>query len=167
MKKDKKNEQVAPAVDAVPVNVIKRESFVINCSKCGAAVTAKNNSTAYICPVCGTLFRIRTGTRIVKEVPVKEKQIHLTLTEKAAKFIVEQDIAAKEKEAKKKKTGFWARRRAKKAKKNFQRALETLIAENISLHTYEDGDCLKIDMVGEKENKNRELVVSTVKGTEE
>lgn len=161
-KKEQKNVQMMPTMEAVPVNVVPQaKDFVINCSKCGAALSAKNGKTAYICPVCGSLFRMRTGTRIVKEIPVKEKQIHLTLTEKAAKFIVEKDVEAKAKAAKKKKTGFWARRRARKAKENFQRALETLIAENIRLHTYEEGDLLKIDL------GNNELTVNTVKAPTE
>ena len=160
--KQQKNVQMMPTMEAVPVNVTPQvKDFVINCSKCGAALSAKSGKTAYICPVCGTLFRMRTGTRIVKEIPVKEKQIHLTLTEKAAKFIVEKDVEAKAKAAKKKKTGFWARRRARKAKENFQRALETLIAENIRLNTYEEGDLLKIDL------GDNELTVNTVKAPTE
>ena len=160
--KQQKNVQMMPTMEAVPVNVTPQvKDFVINCSKCGAALSAKSGKTAYICPVCGTLFRMRTGTRIVKEIPVKEKQIHLTLTEKAAKFIVEKDVEAKAKAAKKKKTGFWAHRRARKAKENFQRALETLIAENIRLNTYEEGDLLKIDL------GDNELTVNTVKAPTE
>ena len=157
----KKNVEMMPVMEAVPVNVVEQKDFVINCSKCGASLCAKSGKTAHICPVCGSLFRMRTGTRIVKEIPVKEKQIHLTLTEKAANFIVEKDAENKAKNAKKKKTGFWARRRAKKEKKNFQRALETLIAENIRLHTYEKGDLLKIDLGDD------ELTVATVKAPNE
>lgn len=156
-KKDRRNVQMMTVMEAVPVNVVRQKDFIINCSKCGAALSAKNDKAAYICPVCGSLFRVRTGTRIVKEIPVKEKQIHLTLTEKAANFIVEKDAESKAKAAKKKKTGFWARRRARKAKENFQHALETLIAENIRLYTYEEGNFLKIDL-GENE-----LTVDTVK----
>ena len=74
-----KNEQMMPVMEAVPVNVVQQKDFVINCSKCGAALNVKSGKTAYICPVCGALFRLRMGTRIVKDIPVKEKQIHLLL----------------------------------------------------------------------------------------
>lgn len=160
-KNEQRSAQMMPVREAVPVDVVQQKEFVINCGKCGAALNAKSGKTAYICPVCGALFRMRTGTRIVKEIPVKEKQIHLTLTEKAANFIVAKDAENKAKNSKKKKTGFWARRRERKEKENFQRALETLIAENIRLHTYEKGDLLKIDLGDD------ELTVDTVKSPDE
>ena len=159
--KEQKNVQMMPVMEAVPVNVAKQKNFVINCSKCGAALVAKNGKTAYICPVCGSLFCVRAGTRIVNESPVKEKLIHLTLTEEAAKFIVEKDAEAKAKGSNKKKRGFWGRCKAEKAKENFQCALETLIAENLRLNTYEEGDLLKIDV------SENELIVDMVKASVE
>ena len=157
-KKEQKNAQV---VEAVPVTVMQPESYIVNCNKCGAALSVKNGKTAYICPVCGTLMRMRMGTKIVKDVPVREKQIHLTLTEKAANYIVEKDAIAQAKAAKKKKTGFWARRRARKAKAQLQSALETLIAQNIRVNTYEEGDVLMIDLA------DSQLKVNTVKAPSE
>lgn len=103
-KKEQVNAQAVPVMDAVPVNVVRPTEFVVNCHKCGAALTMKSGKSAYICPVCNTLLRMRTGTRIVKEVPVKEKQIHLTLSESAANYIVAKDYEARVKAAKKKKT---------------------------------------------------------------
>jgi len=50
-------------------------------------LSAKNTAAAYVCPVCGTIFRTRTCIRIVQEVPVQEKQIHISFTKKAAMFI--------------------------------------------------------------------------------
>ena len=160
-KKEQMNVQATPVMNAVPVEVVRPTEFVVNCHKCGAALTMKSGKAAYICPVCNTLLRMRTGTRIVKEVPVKEKQIHLTLSESAANYIVAKDYEARVKAAKKKKTGFWARRRARKAKAQLQSALETLIAQNIRVHAYEEGDVLKIDL-GENE-----LKVETVKAPQE
>ena len=154
-----KNEQMMPVMEAVPVNVVEKKDFVINCSKCGAALNVKSGKTAYICPVCGALFRLRMGTRIVKDIPVKEKQIHLTLTEKAANFILERDAEFKAENFKKKKAGAGAHRKG--GREDFQRTLETLIAENIRLHTYEEVDLLKIDVVED------ELIVDAVKSSNE
>ncbi len=156
-KKEQVNAQAVPVMDAVPVEVVRQSEFIVNCHKCGASLTMKSSKAAYMCPVCNTLLRMRTGTRIVKEVPVKEKQIHLTLSESAANYIVAKDYETRVKAAKKKKTGFWARRRARKAKEQLQSALETLIARNIRVHAYEEGDVLKIDL------GNNELKVETVK----
>ena len=155
--KEQKNVQEMPVLEAVPVNVVEQKDFVINCNKCGAALYAKKGRTAYICPVCGTLFRMRMGTRIVKEIPVKEKQIHLTLTEKAANFIVQKDMEAKERALQNKKSSARERRREQKEKEDIQRALETLLAENIRLHTYEKGDLLRIDL------GDNELTIDSVK----
>lgn len=71
---------------AIPVVPVKKNDYV-NCSKCGASLSASNTAAAYVCPVCGTLFRTRKSIRIVQEVPVQEKQIHLSFTKKAAMFI--------------------------------------------------------------------------------
>lgn len=154
-----KNEQMMPVMEAVPVNVVQQKDFVINCSKCGAALNVKSGKTAYICPVCGALFRLRMGTRIVKDIPVKEKQIHLTLTEKAANFILERDSEFKAENCKKKKSNAGAHRKG--GREDFQHTLETLIAENIRLHTYEEVDLLKVDVVED------ELIVDAVKSSNE
>jgi uncharacterized Zn finger protein (UPF0148 family) len=138
--KAKKTEKVAEPVVAMPVAT--KQEWVINCNKCGAALTVRNDGNAYICPVCGELFRIQTGTRIVKEIAPKEKQVHLTLTEKAVDMIAKNDEKKKKKLAGKKISA----RKQKKAQKKLQRALELVVAQNVRLGNYEEGDVLVVDL---------------------
>lgn len=138
--KAKKTEKVAKPVVAMPVAT--KQEWVINCNKCGAALTVRNDGNAYICPVCGELFRIQTGTRIVKEIAPKEKQVHLTLTEKAVDMIAKNDEKKKKKLAGKKISA----RKQKKAQKKLQRALELVVAQNVRLGNYEEGDVLVVDL---------------------
>ena len=138
--KAKKTEYVAEPVVAMPVAT--KQEWVINCNKCGAALTVRNDGNAYICPVCGELFRIQTGTRIVKEIAPKEKQVHLTLTEKAVDMIAKNDEKKKKKLAGKKISA----RKQKKAQKKLQRALELVVAQNVRLGNYEEGDVLVVDL---------------------
>ena len=135
-----KNVQVVPEVEAVPVEMDQSKTFVINCTKCGAALSAKSGRTAYICPVCGTVLLMRTGVRVVKDIPVHEKQIHLTLTESAAKFILQKDSQTK--------AAMMANATAKGGVCNggFQGSLETLIADKLRFQKYEEGDLLKVDL---------------------
>lgn len=126
MKANKKNVTQEVTVAAVPVPVKKND--VVNCSKCGAALTAKNAGAAYICPVCGTLFRTRTCIRIVQEKPVEEKQIHLSLTKKAAKFITGKDPLAKD-------AGKASRKEAKLRAKR-ERAFGAVLAEYVEAALY-------------------------------
>lgn len=142
MKAKKNNAPAQESVVAMPVNT--QQEWVINCNRCGAALNVKNDGNAYICPVCNTLFRIHTGTRIVKDLSQKEKQVHLTLTEKAVNLIVENEEKAQRKAAKKKRKP--SLRRQKKARKKLQRALETVMAQNIRLSEYEEGDVLLVDL---------------------
>lgn len=141
MKAKKTPVQEQPVV-AVPVTP--KQDWVINCNKCGAALTVKNDGNAYICPVCGTLFRIQTGTRIVKEIAPKEKQVHLTLTEKAVTLIAANEEKKQKKLAKKKKN--LSPRKQKKAQKKLQRALEMVVAQNVRLGNYDEGDILVVDL---------------------
>ena len=138
--KAKKTEKVASPVVAMPVAT--KQEWVINCNKCGAALTVRNDGNAYICPVCGELFRIQTGTRIVKEIAPKEKQVHLTLTEKAVDMIAKND----EKKKKKLKGKKISARKQKKAQKKLQRALELVVAQNVRLGNYDEGDVLVVDL---------------------
>ena len=149
-----KDVQVVPEVEAVPVEMDQEKTFVINCGKCGAALSAKNGRTAYICPVCGTLFLMRTGVRVVKDIPVQEKHIHLTLTQNAARFILKKDAQAK--------AAMMANVGTNRGEMRYglQSSLETLIAENIRLQKYEEGDLLKIDL------GDNQLTASMVKGSQ-
>lgn len=143
------NAKVEQPVVAMPV--ASKQEWVINCNKCGAALTVKNDGNAYICPVCGELFRIQTGTRIVKEIAPKEKQVHLTLTEKAVDMIAKNDAKKKKKLAGKKISA----RKQKRARKKLQRALEMVVAQKVRFNNYDEGDVLVVDL--EKEG----LVVKT------
>ncbi len=138
--KAKKTEKMAEPAVAMPVAT--KQEWVINCNKCGAALTVRNDGNAYICPVCGELFRIQTGTRIVKEIAPKEKQVHLTLTEKAVDMIAKNDEKKKKKLAGKKISA----RKQKKANKKLQRALELVVAQNVRLGNYDEGDVLVVDL---------------------
>ncbi len=156
MKAKKENVNVQePVMEAIPVNVAEQpKEWVVNCSKCGAALNVKNGKTAYICPVCGSLMRMRTGTRIVKDIPKVEKQARVSITEKAAKAIMERDALVQA--ANNKKLGFWARRRAKKALKNAPPSVETLLAKQLRSCAYVDTDMIVVDL------ENDGLSVKTV-----
>ena len=149
--KDKKVTYTAPEqpMEAIPVEAEEQKSFVINCYKCGAALNVSSGKTAYICPVCGTLLRMRTVTRIVKEIPVKEKYVHITLTEKAAKHILLADKEYKLAESAKAKPArrclFRRRKKVVDDSRKTQLAMESLIAKHISVNNYEEGDVLVID----------------------
>ncbi len=148
--KDKKETYTAPEqpMEAIPVEMEGQKNFVINCCKCGAALNVSSGKTAYVCPVCGSLLRMRAITRIVKEIPVKEKYVHITLTEKAAKHILLADREYKIEKATKKRARCCLFRRRKKAAdecRQTQLAMESLIAKHISVNKYEEGDVLVID----------------------
>ena len=72
--------------------------------------------------------------------PVKEKQIHFTLTEKAAKSIMKNEAKAQRKACK------MSPRKLKKEQKKLQRALETLLAQNLSLKDYSENEVFVIDL---------------------
>ena len=152
MKAKKENVNVQePVMEAIPVNVADHpKEWVINCSKCGAALNVKNGKTAYICPVCGSLMRMRTGTRIVKDIPKVEKQARVSVTEKAAKAIMERDALVQT--ANNKKLGFWARRKAKKALKNAPPSVETLLAKQLRSCAYVDTDMIVVDLENDRLN---------------
>jgi predicted RNA-binding Zn-ribbon protein involved in translation (DUF1610 family) len=135
-------------MEAIPVEAIEQKNFVINCYKCGAALNVSSGKTAYVCPVCGSLLRMRAVTRIVKEIPVKEKYVHITLTEKAAKHILLADKEYKAQQANKKRARRCIFRRRKKAVdpcRQTQLAMESLIEKHIGVNKYEEGDVLLID----------------------
>ena len=84
------NAEVTPPAP-VEVNVEEEKplkTWTVNCMKCGAALNLKEGGQAYICPVCGTLLRIKTGARLVKNLGVEEKKYHVTLTESAVNSIL-------------------------------------------------------------------------------
>lgn len=81
MKKCKKTEvqeQPAPVVDAQPVEM---RQYVVSCPRCSANLKVNDGGVAYMCPVCSTLFRMRTGAKLVKDVTrviVSEAYVNVT-----------------------------------------------------------------------------------------
>lgn len=128
--KKQKQVQAQPIVEAIPVEEKSKKEFVINCKKCGAALTVKEGGFAFMCPVCKTLFRIRTATRFVKEVAPKEKQVHLTMSERAVNYIIARENMLNE----------------IKPSRQPRRGLESMIARNVNLYDYEEGNALIVDV---------------------
>ena len=118
--------------------VIEEQEWVINCGKCGAALKVKHGGNAYLCPVCSSLLRVQTGTRIVKEITPKEKQVHLTLSEKAVNSISSSKTAKKQRKA-------LSPRKQKKLQKKMQRALELVLSYNVRLTDYDESEVLQFD----------------------
>jgi predicted RNA-binding Zn-ribbon protein involved in translation (DUF1610 family) len=122
--KKEKVEEVAPVETAPvaaeePAEVVAKplKTWVVNCSKCGAALNLKEGGQAYICPVCRTLLRVKTGVKLVKDLGAEDKKYHVTLTGAAMNAIL----------TKEQKFG-----------------LEAVIAENAAAG-YENGDLIVID----------------------
>lgn len=115
-----------------------QQEWVINCGKCGAALKVKNGGSAYICPVCNSLLRVQTGTRIVKEITPKEKQVHLTLSEKAVNSISTSKTAKKKQKA-------LSPRKKKRLQKKMQRALELVLSYNVRLTDYDESEVVQLD----------------------
>ena len=89
---------------------------------------------------------MRTVTRIVKEVPVKEKYVHITLTEKAAKHILLADRAHKLEKARRKAAPNYSDMEEYESDRKAKSALESLIAKHIGVNKYDEGDVLLVDV---------------------
>ena len=76
-------ETVAPA----PVVANQPRSWNVNCPKCGATLKLKEDGTAYLCPVCTSVLRVKTGARLVKNLNYDAKQLHINVTYPAALYI--------------------------------------------------------------------------------
>ena len=112
---------------------VKQTELVVNCNKCGASLTVKNGGTAYICPVCGSLFRVQTGTRMVKDVSDKEKQVCVVVTENAGNCAGAQS---------KKKL---SKRAEKRARKKLAKALKTVVKQNAILGICDHSEVSLVD----------------------
>ena len=87
-------EEIAPVETPVETEVAEQKplkTWIVNCVKCGAALSLKEGGQAYICPVCGMLLRVKTGTKLVKDLGAEDKKYHVTLTEAAMKSIMEKE----------------------------------------------------------------------------
>ena len=76
-------ETAAPA----PVVANNPRSWNVNCPKCGATLKLKEDGTAYLCPVCTSVLRVKTGARLVKNLNYDAKQLHINVTYPAAQYI--------------------------------------------------------------------------------
>ena len=141
MKKEKN--QVSTQEQApVAVSATTQSDWVINCNKCGASLNIKSNGNAYICPVCGTLFRVQTGKRMVKEVAKERKvQLNLTLTARAFDYIKANEVAVGKAPSKK-----LSARKVKKAMKKLQKAMSVNVANNAPVSSLNDGDSVLVDV---------------------
>ena len=95
-KKTAKCQNVCETV--APVVAREVRSWNVNCPKCGATLKLKEDDTAYLCPVCTSVLRVKTGARLVKNLNYENKQLHLTVSYPASQY-----IAMKAKETPKKK----------------------------------------------------------------
>lgn len=122
--KRNKNKNVEKVEETVVEQVVEQpevkplKTWVVNCSKCGAALNLKEGGQAYICPVCRTLLRVKTGVKLVKDLGAEDKKYHVTFTSAAINKIL----------AKEEKCGLGA-----------------LISENVA-NGYQDGDSLVVDV---------------------
>ena len=123
--------------ESVPV---KPRNEWVHCKKCGAALKANQENNAYICPVCGSLFRVRVVTRAVKK-PPEEKEVCFTLS----LALVEKLNACKKKKAKK-----LSPRAEKKAARKFNRAIETIFQYCVDLKAYQEGEFYEVDLQEDK-----------------
>ncbi len=82
-KHERNCEVVAPA----PVVASEPRSWNVNCPKCGATLKLKEDDTAYLCPVCTSVLRVKTGARLVKNLNYDSKQLHINVTYPAAQYI--------------------------------------------------------------------------------
>ncbi len=76
----------------IPVaEVAEAKKWVVNCPKCGSALTVKSGNFAHLCPVCAQVFRLRTGSKLVKDVSRKTMVEAYVAVDKDAKGDVKTD----------------------------------------------------------------------------
>ena len=148
----KKNCKCTKAMPEMEV-VVEQEpkEWVVNCPKCGASLNLKDGGTAYLCPVCSTLLRVKTGARLVKNLNVADKTLRVNITEQAVNYLLETEA----KRAKKRKCIFRRKRKP---------TLESMLARRVIKEGYTVEDSILVEL-GEKglrtkkvENKPEETV---------
>ena len=130
----KKNCKCTKAMPEMEI-VVEQEpkEWVVNCPKCGASLNLKDGGTAYLCPVCSTLLRVKTGARLVKNLNVADKTLRVNITEQAVNYLLEQEA----KRAKKRKCIF---RRKKKP------TLEDMLARRVAKEGYTVEDSILVEL---------------------
>ena len=65
---------------------VQQKKYVVKCPKCGAELYVKDNSAvAFMCPVCSNLFRMRLGSKKVKDVsPITLSETYTSITKEAS-----------------------------------------------------------------------------------
>ena len=149
----KKNCKCAKAKAAEMEIIVEQEpkEWVVNCPKCGASLNLKDGGTAYLCPVCSTLLRVKTGARLVKNLNVADKTLRVNITEQAVNYLLETEA----KRAKKRNCIFRRKRKP---------TLESMLARRVIKEGYTVEDSILVEL-GEKglrtkkvENKPEETV---------
>ncbi len=141
----KKNRQRAKE-EVVEVEVAPQrepKNWVVNCPKCGAALNLKEGGTAYLCPVCNSVLRVKSGVRLVKDVTKEDKTLFLGVSEKAMKALFEKEEQRAKLEKKR------CRCKRKRARKQAE-LLESKIAVSASAgYTKEDRFIVDLDENGD------------------
>ncbi len=84
----------------VEQSVQEPKNWVVNCPKCGAALDLKSGGTAYLCPVCGTLLSVKVKARLIKQLKLPEKTLHINVSEQAVQYLVKQELITQKKKKK-------------------------------------------------------------------
>jgi transposase-like protein len=50
------------------------KTYVVNCPQCSASLQVEGGNFAHVCPVCSNMFRVRVGTRMVRDL-TKDKTV--------------------------------------------------------------------------------------------
>ena len=137
MKVKNSKREKTEAVEAIAL-AQQPKNWIVNCPKCGASLNLKEGGTAYLCPVCHSVLRVKSGSRLVKDVPKEDKTMRVNVTEKAIRYLLEKEAERAKLEKKR------CARKRKKAQKASQ-SLESQLAVN-ALSGYTKEDCFIVDL---------------------
>ena len=125
-------------VETETAPIVETKNWTVNCPKCGVALNLKEDGTVYICPVCSSVLRVKSGSRLVKDVTKEDKTMRVNVTEKAIRYLLEKEAERAKLEKKR------CARKRKKARKAAQ-SLESKLAVN-ALSGYTKEDCFIVDL---------------------
>ena len=89
VKKCKRAKEKVVEVEVAPPREPK--NWIVNCPKCGAALNLKEGGTAYLCPVCNSVLRVKSGVRLVKDVTKEDKTLFVGISEKAVGYLLKKE----------------------------------------------------------------------------
>ena len=139
-KKKRAKDEILVQTEVEPVREPK--NWVVNCPKCGAALNLKEGGTAYLCPVCNTVLRVKSGVRLVKDVSKEDKTLHVSVTEQAVQYLLEKEKARAAMEKKR------CRCKRKKARKAAELLESKLAVSILGGYTKEENVVVDIDETG-------------------